>query len=154
MGNSAQADPTGGLADKVSDDLTSTLTKFLLEAALSEASTGKTPATPGATPNQGESDHRAFLEENVDPLRKPAQGLMASDVELLKSLTGVLSAYALKYNIGTKMVIGAQPARDLTVATPKVFNSVGVVLLTYAQRYQAWGTCVPDKACMQEFWKS
>ena len=129
------------------DDLTSTLTGFLLESALSEASTRK---TPGA---QDVSDHRAFLEENADPLSKPAQKLMASDVELLKSVTRVLSDYALKFNIGTEMVIEAQPARDLTVATPKVFNSLGVVLLTYAQRYQAWGTCVPDKACMQVFWK-
>ena len=128
------------------DDLTNTLTGFLLESALSEASARK---TPGA---QDESDHRAFLEENIDPLKKPAQGLMASDVELLESVTGVLSAYALKYNIGTEMIIKAQPARDLTIATPKVFNSLGVVLLTYAQRYQAWGACRPDMACRQKFW--
>ena len=133
---------TGGLEGSTN---TSDMTAIMLESAFSETSMHDSLAV------KNESNHGSPLEEVIVAPNSTAQGLIPADVELLKTVVDVLGAYAHKYNIGTEITIGAQPARDLTVATPKVFNSLSVVVLTYLQTYQTWGTCTEDKPCTQKF---
>ncbi|CAL5228602.1 g11763 [Coccomyxa viridis] len=107
---------TGGLEGSTN---TSDMTAIMLESAFSETSMHDSLAV------KNESNHGSPLEEVIVAPNSTAQGLIPADVELLKTVVDVLGAYAHKYNIGTEITIGAQPARDLTVATPKVTNHGG-----------------------------
>lgn len=122
------------------EDLTNTFTSILLESALSKASMQGSPVT------QDECDHGAPPEETGAP-SSATKEVTPADRELLYSVFDVLGAYASKHNLGPEIAIGPQPTRDLTISTPELFNSLGVVLLTYAQTHEGWGTCDVDDSC-------
>ena len=109
--------------------------------AMSEDTTEDTPA------DQDESGNNTPPEEPPASTSSAAQQLTPSDLELINSVVSVLGAHAFKYNIGPKITIGPQPARDLTTPGPELFNSLGSAILAYAQKHQGWGTCTEDQSC-------
>ena len=123
------------------ENLTNNITSVLLESALSEASMQDSQAA------QDESDRSALPEETVSPPSNPPKEITPADRELLFLVYDALEAYASKHNLGLEITIGQQPTKDLTISTPELFNSLGVVLLTYVQTHTGWGTCTVDDSC-------
>ena len=126
------------------ENLTKTITSVLLESTLSKASMQDSQAV-----QDDESDRSALPEETSAPSSNAPKEMTPADLDLLESLRDALEAYAFKHNLGTNITIGAQPASDLTISTPELFNSLGVVFLTYVQTHEGYGTCTPDDMCTQ-----
>ncbi len=134
----------GSPTDKVLEDLTSTITRVLLESALSEVSMQGSLAAKEIAKN--ESDPGTSC-----PLNGTAQEVTASDLELYHSIVRVLGAHAHKYNYGPNITIGPQPSTDLMVPAADLYNSLSVAILTYFQTHHGWGECTQDRPCHQIF---
>ena len=67
-------------------------------------------------------------------------------MELFNSVGSALGKYAIQNKVLSVISLGPQPAKDLTAPTPELFNSLGVVFVSYAQK-QHMGGCSEHQGC-------